>query len=206
LLVPAGRAPFSDALEILCRNIELRARYGSAGRTRIEQHFQIETTVRPLIDLFEKQRCDRVSSDSSPFSVAHQFEPSKLRIAYLIDRWPDDTLRSIETELLEVRKRNLEVTAFVCEFAADRRLTAAMKRLALQLEFLPDAMAIEAEWQANRRLVLALEDDRAHETPRTSRPLFAASAFCDPARRMFAGRKFLHVHATNSRALTVESC
>ena len=55
LLVPADESGlFADALEILCRDRELRARYGSAGRTRIEDHFQIETTVRPLIELFEK--------------------------------------------------------------------------------------------------------------------------------------------------------
>ena len=204
LLVPAGEsALFSDALEILCRDAALRARYGSAGRTRIEQHFQIETTVRPLIELFKKQRRTPVSSETSLDSQAHHFAPSKPRIAYLIDRWPDDeTLFSIERELFEVRQRNLEVTAFVCEFAADRRLTGAMKRLALQLEFLPDAMAIEAEWQASRRLVLALEDDRANETGRAPVDLFLRQArFAITLRRMFAGKNILHVHATNSRAL-----
>jgi glycosyltransferase involved in cell wall biosynthesis len=203
LLVPAGESGlFADALEILCRDSELRTRYGSAGRTRIEQHFQIETTVRPLIELFEKQGRDSVSSDTPAFSAARRFEPSKLQIAYLIDRWPDSALRSIETELLEVQKRNLEVTAFVCEFAADRRLKAAMKRLALQFEFLPDAMAIEAEWQANRRLVLALEDDRANETVRAPVDLFLRQArFAITLRRMLAQRNIAHVHATSSRAL-----
>jgi glycosyltransferase involved in cell wall biosynthesis len=246
LLVPAGESGlFADALEVLCRDSELRARYGSAGRTRIENHFQIETTVRPLIELFEKQRRGTVASeDSSPTSAARHFEPSKLRnsglqpelsgrlaacpatagqngrlkacstgqaaslsyrgprIAYLIDRWPDDTLPSMETELLEVQKRNPEVTAFVCEFAADRRLTAAMKRLALQLEFLPDAMALEAEWQANPKLVRALEDDRANESPRAPADLFLRQArFALTLRRMFAQRNIMHVHATTSRAL-----
>jgi glycosyltransferase involved in cell wall biosynthesis len=209
LLVSAGESGlFADALEILCQDSELRARYGSAGRTRIEQHFQIETTVRPLIELFEKQRRDPVASeDSPPFSAARHFEPSKVSyrrplIAYLIDRWPDNTLRSIEAELFEVQKRNSGVTAFACEFAADRWLTAAMKRLALQLEFLPDAMAIEAEWQANRRLVLALEDDRANETARAPVDLFLRQArFAITLRRMFAQKNISHVHATSSRAL-----
>ena len=48
LLVPAEESGlFSDALELLCRDSELRARYGSAGRARIENYFQVETTVRP---------------------------------------------------------------------------------------------------------------------------------------------------------------
>ena len=94
------------------------------------------------------------------------------------------------------------MTAFVCEFTADRRLTAEMKRLALQLEFLPDAMAIEAEWQANRKLVLALEDDRANETARAPVDLFLRQArFAITLRRMFAQKNISHVHATSSRAL-----
>lgn len=196
LLVPAGESGlFADALEILCRDSELRARYGSAGRTRIEDYFQVETTVRPLIELFEKHG-RATAADNPPTSSP------RTTIAYLIDRWPDDAPPSIETELFELQKRNHAVTAFVCEFTAVRRLTTGMKRLALQLEFLPDAMAIEAEWQANRKLVLALEDDRANETARTPVDLFLRQArFAITLRRMFAQKNISHVHATSSRAL-----
>jgi len=198
LLVPADESGlFADALEILCRDGELRARYGSAGRTRVENHFQVETTVRPLIEFLEKQ-----GSAAAPAadSLAKATPPTK--IAYLIDRWPDEAPPAIETELMELQKRNLAVTAFVCEFTASGRLTAGMKRLALQLEFLPDSMAIEAEWQANRKLVLALEDDRANETARVPVHLFLQQArFAITLRRMFAQRDISHVHATSSRAL-----
>ena len=194
-MVPAGESGlFADALEILCRDSDLRSRYGSAGRARVEKHFQIETTVQPLRELFEKQSQGTLASKNT--------NPASPRVAYLIDRWPDDALPSLETELFEVRKRNPEVTAFVCEFAADCRLTAAMKRLALQLEFLPDAMALEAEWQANPKLVRALEDDRANESPRPPADLFLRQArFALTLRRMFAQRNISHVHATSSRAL-----
>lgn len=197
LLVPAGESGlFADALEILCRDSKLRTRYGSAGRTRIEDYFQVETTVRPLIELFEKHGRTAAAADSPPTPS------SRTRIAYVIDRWPDDASPSIETELFELQKRKHAVAAFVCEFTADRRLTAGMKRLALQLEFLPDAMAIEAEWQANRTLVLALEEDRANETARAPVDLFLRQArFAITLRRMFAQRNISHVHATSSRAL-----
>jgi hypothetical protein len=198
LLVPAGESGlFADALEILCRNGELRARYGLAGRTRIEDNFQVETTVRPLVELFEKQgHVSVLADDRQPASSPER------RIAYLIDRWPNDASPSIETELAELRKRSRAVTTFVCEFRSDQRLTTGMKRLALQLEFLPDAMAIEAEWQANRKLVLALEDDRANETARAPVDLFLRQArFAITLRRMFAQRNISHVHATSSRAL-----
>lgn len=203
LLVAAGESGlFADALETLCRDREMRARYGSAGRARIEQHFQVETTVQPLIELFEKQRPDSASANSFPSSGPLRFEASIARIAYLIDRWPDAALRSIERELREIQKRNLQVTVFVCEFATDHRMSAAMKRMALEFEFLPDAMAIEAEWQADRRLVLALEDDRANETTRAPADLFLRQArFAITLRRMFAQRNIRHVHATSSRAL-----
>jgi glycosyltransferase involved in cell wall biosynthesis len=197
LLVPADESGlFADALEILCRDGQLRARYGSAGRARIEGNFQVETTVRPLVELFEKQRHAQTPADSA------RTPSSQKMIAYLIDRWPDYASPSIETELTELRNRNRSVTAFVCEFGSDRRLTAGMKRLALQLEFLPDAMAIEAEWQANRKLVLALEDDRANETARAPVDLFLRQAhFAITLRRMFAQKNISHVHATSSRAL-----
>jgi glycosyltransferase involved in cell wall biosynthesis len=198
LLVPAGESGlFADALEILCRDSELGARYGSAGRARIEGNFQVETTVRPLLELFEKHgRFAAQAVETSPTT------PPRTGIAYLIDRWPDDASSSIETELVELKKRNHAVTAFVCEFSPGRRLTAAMKRLALQFEFLPDAMALEAEWQANRKLVLALEDDRANETVRAPVDLFLQQArFAITLRRMFAQKNISHVHATSSRAL-----
>jgi glycosyltransferase involved in cell wall biosynthesis len=193
LLVPAGESGlFADGLETLCRDPELRARFGAAGRTRIEQHFQVGITVRPLIEMLEKTR------PVVPAAPAMS-EPS---IAYLIDQWPDDSLSSLETELEEVAKRTSKVQAFVCEFRADDRLSAQQKRLALRLEFLPDAMAIEAEWQANRELVLALEDNRANESHRAPVDLFLRQArFAVTLRRMFAQRNICHVHATNSRAL-----
>ena len=193
LLVAAGESGlFADALETLSRDTALRARYGAAGRARVDEHFQVEITVRPLIELLEKTK-------AGTGVAAATAEP---RIAYLIDQWPDDALASLETELDEVAKRTSDVQAFVCEFRADQRLTAQQKRLALQLEFLPDAMAIEAEWQANRELVLALEDNRANESHRAPVDLFLRQArFAVTLQRMFAQRKICHVHATSSRAL-----
>jgi glycosyltransferase involved in cell wall biosynthesis len=197
LLVPAGESGlFADALEMLCRDAEMRTRYGAAGRARVEQNFQVETTVRPLVELLAKRRTPSTSGLPAPSAEG----PG--RIAYLIDQWPDDSLPALETELDEVWDRTSNVTAFVCEFRADRRLSGPAKEIALNLEFLPDAMAIEAEWQANRELVLALEDDRANESHRAPVDLFLRQArFALTLRRMLAQQKICHVHATSSRAL-----
>lgn len=198
LLVPPGESGlFADALETLCRNAPLRTRYGAAGRARVEQHFQIEITAGPLVDLLGK---GRPAGGTAPAKSPGAHDSP--RIAYLIDRWPDDALPWLETELREAAKRTPEVQAFVCEFQMGARLGSAAKQLALQFEFLPDAMAVEAEWQANRELVLALEDDRANESHRAPVDLFLRQAhFALTLRRMFAQRKICHVHATSSRAL-----
>ena len=75
---------------------ELRARYGAAGRARIEQHFQVEITVQPLLEIcWEKARPATAAGGRTAPNV--QDSP---RIAYLIDRWPDEALPSLETELL----------------------------------------------------------------------------------------------------------
>ena len=192
LLVPVGESWLvADALETLCRDAELRARYGAAGRARIEQYFQVETTVQPLIELLPKEK-----TATTPVTK------SEARIAYLIDQWPDACLPALETELREVADRTNEVQAFVCDFRDDQRLSSDQNRLALDLEFLPDAMAIEAEWQASRELVLALEDNRANESHRVPVDLFLRQArFAVTLRRILTQRKICHVHATSSRSL-----
>jgi glycosyltransferase involved in cell wall biosynthesis len=199
LLVPAGESGlFADALDTLSRDAALRARYGAAGRARVENNFQIEITVRPLVELLGKEKPAGATAGTGKSVEAHDSP----RIAYLIDRWPDDALPWLETELSEVAKRTSGAQGFVCEFHAGAKLSSAAKNLALQLEFLPDAMAIEAEWQANRELVLALEDDRANESYRAPVDLFLRQArFALTLRRMFARRKICHIHATSSRAL-----
>src|SRR5438046_3243089 len=55
LLVPPGDTmALAQALEQLIQNPELQARYGRAGRARVEQHFRIEHTVAPLLQLLQK--------------------------------------------------------------------------------------------------------------------------------------------------------
>jgi glycosyltransferase involved in cell wall biosynthesis len=194
LLVPAGESGLlADALEVLCRDIELRVRFGAAGRTRVEKHFQVETTVEPLL-----LQLDSEAAASNPDVAVPK---TKSRIGYLIDRWPDETLPGLDTELSEVAQRT-GARLFVCEFRREEGLSGEQEKLALQLEFLPDAMAIEAEWQANRELVLALEDNRANESHRVPVDLFLRQArFAVTLQRVFRQRKICHVHATSSRAL-----
>jgi glycosyltransferase involved in cell wall biosynthesis len=193
-LVPPGNVPaLAGALEKLLSDRELRSRFGTAGRARVEKHFQIDTTVKPLIELLE-------TVDRKPAPVHHRSKDNQ--IGYLIDLWPDDWLPMLEKELLEMSRRDVEVTAFVCRTPSDPRFNASMEQLAPRLEFLPDAMAIEAEWRANPELAHQFENDRATETDRAPVDIFLQQArFALALRKSILQKKISHLHATSSRAL-----
>jgi hypothetical protein len=52
-------------VEQLLRDPELRLRFGHAGRARIEQHFRIEQTVEPLIEMLKRSCSRRPAGDAS---------------------------------------------------------------------------------------------------------------------------------------------
>jgi len=194
LLVPPGDGiALAQALEQLIQNRELQARYGRAGRARVEQHFRIEHTVVPLLQLLQKTPV-APAKPKAPLA-AHQ-------IAYLIDRWPDKDLPLLERELQEMKRRNLPIVPLVCELAPAVRLTRIMEQMAPRLEFLPDATVIEAEWRANPALAQELEQERAQQDIRASSTIFLRQArFALVLRRLLLEKKISHVHATTSRAL-----
>ena len=194
LLVPPGDGiALAQALEQLIQNRELQARYGRAGRARVEQHFRIEHTVVPLLELLQKTPV-APAKPKAPLA-AHQ-------IAYLIDRWPDKDLPLLERELQEMKRRNLPIVPLVCELAPAVRLTRIMEQMAPRLEFLPDATVIEAEWRANPALAQELEQERAQQDIRASSTIFLRQArFALVLRRLLLEKKISHVHATTSRAL-----
>ena len=186
----------AEALGRLIEDPKLRLHYGRAGRKRIEQHFRIEHTVMPLIELLQK------TPGATPESTQPCASRSKgaTAIAYIIDRWPDPDLPLLERELEEMNRRNLAIIPFVCELDTTVRLTQKMEKIAQQLEFLPDAMVIEAEWRANTVLVQKLEEERAREEPRVPARIFLRQAhFALVLNRL--QKNVSHVHATSSRAL-----
>src|SRR5439155_252647 len=178
LVSPEDTSALTQALEQLLHDTELRLRYGRAGRARIEQHFRIEDTVAPLLRLIEGAARNHRSIDLRPVRSAglrpaglgaaenisgrHTgHSPMFLRpaaVAYLIDRWPDNGLPLLERELEEMKRRGVPIIPLVCEFNSKARLNRAMEQIAPSLEFLPDAVAIEAEWRTNRYFVSFRQD------------------------------------------------
>jgi hypothetical protein len=194
LLAPPGDATaLADALEQLIRDPALRLRCGQAGRGRMEQHFRIEKTVAPLLQLLEMSSV--VRREPAAHHSVHQ-------IAYVIDRWPDEDLPGLEHELHEMKRRSISIVPFVCELNSSARFTRAMEQWAERLEFLPDAMAIEAEWRANSALAQKLEEARASEDERAPAAIFLRQArFALALRKLLPEKRISHLHATSSRAL-----
>jgi len=123
-------------------------------------------------------------------------------IAYLIDRWPDRELPLLEREIEEMKRRNVPILPFVCELNSSARLNAAMERVAPSLEFLPDAMVLEAEWRANPALAQQLEEDRAQQSSRALGAIFLRQGrFALVLRKLIQEKDVSHIHATSSRAL-----
>jgi hypothetical protein len=192
----------AQTLEQLMRDPGLRSRLGRAGRARVEQHFRIEHTVAPLVELLQKTSV--VSQRNTPHRSTATVDAAigNHQIAYLIDRWPDKDLPLLEHELQQIKRRNVPIVPVVCELNSAARLTNAMEQLALRLEFLPDAMVMEAEWRANPTLAQRLEEERAQEDIRAPSAIFLRQArLALVVRRMLEEKKVSHVHATSSRAL-----
>jgi glycosyltransferase involved in cell wall biosynthesis len=200
LVRPADAMALAEALGRLIQDSKLRLHYGRAGRERIEQHFRIEHTVTPLIELLQKtpsasqrKAIHWGAATSDPATAGNQ-------IAYLIDRWPDRSLPLLDRELEEMKRRNVPIVPIVCELNSRTRYTRAMEKMAPSLEFLPDPMVIEAEWRANQALAQKLEEDRAQRSVRAPSTIFLRQARFALALTKLQ-KNVSHVHATSSRAL-----
>jgi len=213
LTPPGDSTALAQALEQLLRDPELRLRFGDAGRARIEQHFRIEQTVAPLMEMLERS-CSRrptgdVSISRSPLPAATESSCRRASrseaatgIAYLIDRWPDHELPLLERELEVMKRRNVPILPFVCELNSSANLNGAVERIVPSLEFLPDAMALEAEWRTNPVLAQQLEEDRAQQSSRAPGAIFLRQGrFALVLRKLFQEKNISHVHATSSHAL-----
>jgi glycosyltransferase involved in cell wall biosynthesis len=201
LVPPEDTMALAEALSRLIQDAKLRLHYGRAGRERIEQHFRIDHTVAPLIELFEKT--PGASTKSTERRASHsEAATGKHRIAYIIDQWPDKHLPLLDRELEEMKRRHVPIAPIVCELNSQTRCTRAMEKTATSLEFLPDPMVIEAEWRANQALAQKMEEDRAQQSARAPGTIFLRQArFAVVLRRLLRDKNVSHLHATSSSAL-----
>jgi glycosyltransferase involved in cell wall biosynthesis len=201
LVSPGDPSDLTEALGQLLGDPGLRLRYGRAGRTRIEQHFRIENTVAPLVELFQNTSAASCSHRALGETCAsHNEAPTKM--TYLIDRWPDRELPLLERELEEMIRRDVPIVPFVCELNSSARLNRDMQLIAPSIQFLPDAIVLEAEWRANPGLAQKLEEERAQQSSCAPGAIFLRQArFALVLRRLLQEQSISHIHATTSRAL-----
>jgi glycosyltransferase involved in cell wall biosynthesis len=197
LVPPRDWQALADALDKLIRDPALRLRLGTAGRARLTTEFNVEKTVEPLHQLL--QTC----LDNSSGRTAPPNSPTKAKqVAYLIERWPDPNLPFLAMELRALRRNDVPHVVFVFRPPIASELTARTNDLVRQFEYLPDAMVIEAEWQANTALRWELETMRANQKHRPPSDMFLEQArYALALRRLFGQHNIGHVHATSSRSL-----
>ncbi|HXA10224.1 MAG TPA: glycosyltransferase family 4 protein [Chthoniobacterales bacterium] len=203
LVAPGDWEEFALALDRLVRDPVRRKRLGDAGRARMENEFDVVKTVEPLHQLFSA--CISASSVQRPKPAPPGVELKQT--AYLIDRWPDESLPFLEMELRALRRNGVPHVPFVFCPPLSARLTAKTKDLAMEFQYLPDAMVIEAEWQSSMPLVRELEAMRANQKHRPPSDLFLEQArYAVMLRKLFLQHNVGHVHATNSRSLLCALC
>ena len=198
LLVPPGDwEAFAEALDKLVRDSELRKRLGDAGRGRMQKEFSVAKTVEPLHQLF--------AARESPPTVKRKkakVDPDVAKVAYLIDRWPDENLPFLEKELGAMRRELVPLVPYVFHPPQEADLSSKTIELVTGFQYLPDAMVIEAEWQASLPLLRELEAMRANQQYRPPSDLFLEQARAALIlRRLFRQHWIGHVHAASSRTL-----
>jgi colanic acid/amylovoran biosynthesis glycosyltransferase len=198
LLVPTGNwEEFAAALDRLVRDSELRKRLGEAGRVRMQNEFSVTKTVEPLHQLFAA----RLPTPSSKRRKG-KFDSDVQQVAYLVDRWPDESLPFLEMELRAMHRDRVPLVPFVFHPPEEADLSPKMVDLVTRFQYLPDAMVIEAEWQASVPLLRELEAMRANQKHRPPSDLFLEQARAALIlRRLFRQHWIGHVHAASSRTL-----
>ncbi|MGH8101804.1 MAG: glycosyltransferase family 4 protein [Chthoniobacterales bacterium] len=188
LVIPGNVEELVNALESLLGDRQLRVRLGAVGRRTVEETFDVDKTTAQLLKLFE--------AAAVPRAVQPQ-RPQLQRCAHLVWEWPNRKLPVLDRELMTLAGAPIYVWR-----SGSISPAKGSEHLVHALEFLPDALVIEAEWLADRA--------RAHEVEswRRELPTVCNTAdYLEAARvALYLGPKLVragirHVHATDSRAL-----
>ena len=189
LVAPGDVAGLANALESLLRDPQLRARLGAGGRRNVEHSFDVDKTVAQLLELLEAAAVPRAPLQGASRHLQH--------CLHLVWEWPNPKSRGLDRELLALAGTPIYVWR-----SGSIAPAKGSERLVQTLEFLPDAIVIEAEWQAQRLRVHEIEGWRRELPPECNTADYLEAARVALYLTPKLSRKGIrHVHATDSRAL-----
>ncbi len=186
---PGDTAELADALEKLLRSYELREQFGAAGQQRLQAEFSVDHTVKELFSRFEQT----VQPDTKP-------APRAADLAVLLHEWP-----ASERHEAELRQLAEEFPAFRAYAVHGGGAPPSDWRTTLpHVDFLPDQMVVEAEWQQQKDLRHRMETWRSDLGSKLSTEDFLRYARYALSLRTWIKRDGIrHIHAASSReALT----
>jgi hypothetical protein len=188
LVEPGTETELAEALARLIDSSELRQRLGEAGRARLEAEFAVEHTVKPLYDAFTL--CVK------PAVAPAQRAPG---YACLLQEWP--ATEHVRAELRQLTGGNPDLPIYtVC--ASGLAVPEDAMRVLPHLQFLPDAMVLEGEWQQERAFARQMETWRVELGQKLSSQLFLQTAReALYLRKWIARDRIRHLHAPSSREL-----
>lgn len=189
LVKPGDTAALAGALEKLLGSPEMRREFGQAGRAKIEREFQSTKTVSGLKVLFDQHV-------KPPNEKPCKFE--KGSFASLLAEWPAPEVP--DRALLELGP----IPIFVCK--APRNVVEARDTLQLapHLEFLPDFIVLEAEWEQQRERAIEITSWRREAGGQIDSEIFLRDArYALYVSKLVRRRHITHVHAASSRALLI---
>jgi glycosyltransferase involved in cell wall biosynthesis len=145
LLVPPGDvASLAEALRRMAVNDEQRARFGAAGVARAREVFDLEKTSGQLLGLIRETG---VSLDEKGSEGGGRGE-EKAEVLCLVEEWPGDEYSLLNSEVAWLAGRGrFKVVAMR---AADRvkwRDDEWMAEGLAGIDFMPDDLVLEAEWE-----------------------------------------------------------
>ena len=189
LVSPGDVEELANALESLLRDPQLRVRLGAAGRRNVEDKFDVDKTAAQLLEIIEAVAVPRAPLRRADRHLQH--------CGHLVWEWPNPKLPGFDRELAALAGAPVYVWR-----SNSIEPAKGSERLVQALEFLPDAIVIKAEWQANRAGAHEIESWRSELPPacNTADYLEAVRVALYLAPKL--GRAGIrHLHATDSRAL-----
>ncbi|MCB1233502.1 MAG: glycosyltransferase family 4 protein, partial [Verrucomicrobiae bacterium] len=193
LVEPKDETALADALARLANDRELARRFGKAGRARAEEVFELRETSRQLAAKFDQILAEKDHT-----------KPESGDWIALIDTWPpeptDDTRLADEIAWLATQQGQVPHPTLLSARAGRSGDAAGLTDWPEKIDFFPDALVLEAEWQAHpdRAAEVLKWRDELGSGIDTESFLVQARRALHLARLIEKRGHFSHLHATRA--------